>query len=272
MVLHTPHITARDAITASGYRHNEVAAYLGIDAPKLSKSLSGVRRFNPTELERLSELTGVAIEALKPAQHSDGPTQNPRHSGEDFARRKQAIVDAAWPLFTARGYQAVTVADIARHAGMSTPAVHYYFHSKNEIFIATLDRCSEQAAGRRAFVADIEDPAQRLLTFAKVQLDGSEESMREWTTWAQFWSASPSFADAKHATAVAYARWQKQLRSIVDDGLAAGRFNTDDPEAMINAVTAMIDGLGVHMLSGVLTPDAAQNAVTAYLNTWIRST
>ena len=51
--------------------------------------------------------------------------------------------------------------------------------------------------------------------------------------------------------------------------MATGRFTGGDPDAMINAITAMIDGLGVRMLAGVLTPAAAKEAVTAYLNTWI---
>lgn len=273
MVSTSPHPAARAAIQAAGLRHNEVAAYLGIDASKLSKSLSGVRKFNQTELERLADLTGVSVDSLRPSPEVHAGTPNPRISGEEFARRKRAILDAAWPLFTERGYAPVTIAEIARTAGISTPAVHYYFSSKNEIFLATLELCSQEAAARRAFVAEITDPAERLLRFAEVQLDGSPEAKREWTTWAQFWASSPSFPDVKEATAVAYSRWQQQLRAIVDEGLATGRFNTsnpDDAEDMVNAVTAMIDGLGVRMLAGVLTPQAASDAVTAYLNTWIK--
>ena len=269
MVLTQPHLAARAAIKAAGLRQREVAAHLGIDASKLSKSLSGVRKFNQTELERLADLTGVTVESLRPSSAPASGVDNPRLSGEEFARRKRAIVDAAWPLFTERGYQTVTIADIARAAGVSSPSVHYYFRSKNDIFLATLELCSQQAARRRAFVADIADPAQRLLRFVEVPLDGSPDAKREWTTWAQFWASSASFDDVKEATTVAYAHWQDQLRSIVDEGLAAKRFITAHPEDMVNAVTAMIDGLGVRMLAGVLTPDAAVDAVTTYLNTWI---
>nr|VDG63750.1 TetR family transcriptional regulator [Streptococcus thermophilus] len=270
MVSTSPHPAARAAIQAAGLRHQDVAAHLGIDASKLSKSLSGVRRFNQTELERLADLTGVSVESLRPAPDAHTGAPNPRISGEERAQRKRAIVDVAWPLFTERGYATVTIAEIARAAGMSTPAVHYYFKSKNEIFLATLELCSQQAAKRRSFVADIADPAQRLLRFAEIQLDGSPESKREWTTWAQFWASSPSFPDVKEATAVAYNHWQQQLRTIVVEGQAAGRFDTANPDDMVNAVTAMMDGLGVRILAGVLTPEAAIDAVTTYLNTWIK--
>lgn len=269
MVSPQPHLAARDAIAASGLRHRDVASQLGIDASKLSKSLSGVRRFSPTELERLATVTGAPLEALTAPQPESEALPNPRPSGAEFERQRRRIVDAAWKLFTTRGYQTVTIADIGAAAGMSTPAVHYYFHTKNEIFLATIDVCSRFAAERRASAHDIADPAERLLRFAEVQLDGSPDSRRVWTTWAQFWASSASFEDAKAATLIAYSRWQEELRSIVDEGVAAGQFVANDPEQMVDGITAMIDGFGVRMLAGVLTPEAACTAVTVYLRTWM---
>ena len=265
-----PNTAARNAITAAGLRHADVATHLGIDASKLSKSLSGVRRFGATELQRLAEITGVTVDSLRPLStsgSSQAPAARPREA--DWAARRRAIAAAAWPLFTSNGYEAVKVADIAREAGMSSSAVHYYFHSKNDIFLATLDLCSEQAAGRREAVTSISDPARRLVRFAHVQLDGSAEATREWTTWAQFWASSPIFADAKEATAVAYSRWDQQLRAIVLEGMASGQFTASAPEDMMSAVTATIDGLGVQMLIGALSATDAADAVTAYLNTWM---
>ncbi|OEY25493.1 hypothetical protein A0K93_01075 [Corynebacterium sp. BCW_4722] len=269
MVSSHPHQAARAAIQAAGLKQRFVAEHLGIDPSKLSKSLAGVRKFSAGELDRLAELTGVDVECLAMPEPDPVEHPNPRMSGAEFARRKQDILDAAWPLFTARGYQSVTVAEIAAAAGMSQPAVLYYFHSKNDIFIATLDLCATQAAARREFLGEIQDPAERLLRFAEVQLDGSPESKREWTTWAQFWASAPAFSDAQQATAAAYSRWQQGLRGIVEEGIAAGRFYPGEPEPMVNAVTAMIDGFGVRMISGVLSPEQARDAVTAYLRTWV---
>ena len=258
---------ARAAIKAAGLRHADVAAQLGIDASKLSKSLSGVRQFTAVELEKLAEVTGVTVDSLRPlSTENSAPLAHPRQA--EWAERRRAIAAVAWPLFTTNGYQAVKIADIAREAGISSSAVHYYFHSKNDIFLATLDLCSEQAASRRDQVTQISDPALRLLRFAEIQLDGSTEATREWTTWAQFWASAPTFPDARRATAVAYSRWQEQLRAIVLEGMASGQFCTADPDEMINAVTAMIDGLGVRMLAGTLSPVDAAHAATAYLKTW----
>lgn len=270
MVLRHPHSAARAAITAAGLRHADVATHLGIDASKLSKSLSGVRRFSADELDRLAEITGVTVDSLRPlSPDNDDRAPQPRPREAEWAARRRAIAAAAWPLFTSNGYQAVKIADIARRVGMSSSAVHYYFKSKNDIFLATLDLCSEQAAARRSCVSSIVDPAERLVRFAQVQLDGSEEANREWTTWAQFWASSPTFPDAKKATAVAFSRWDEQLRAIVLEGMADGSFTAADAGDMVGAVTAMIDGLGVRMLTGAVSPEDAAGAVAAYLNTWM---
>lgn len=252
-----------------------MATHLGIDSSKLSKSLSGVRRFTAQELHALAELTGVTPESLSSPPTRSGRSvadASPSSFSQEFETRRNLIVDAAWALFTEHGYHSVTIAHIAKAAGMSNSAVLYYFHSKNDIFLATLDLCARQAAQRRAAGPKITDPSERLLHFLRVQLDGSEESMREWTTWAQFWSSSPTFADAKKAASLAYGRWQEQLRVIVLEGMAAGQFIAADPDHMVNAVTAMIDGLGVQLLTGALSPDDAAAAVTAYVNTWFTST
>jgi TetR/AcrR family transcriptional regulator, repressor for neighboring sulfatase len=51
-----------------------------------------------------------------------------------------AILDAAEKLFHERDYEAVTVRDIAEHAGVSHALVHQYAGSKEELFRAVLAR------------------------------------------------------------------------------------------------------------------------------------
>ena len=51
-----------------------------------------------------------------------------------------AILDAAEELFSADGFEAVTVRAIAESAGVSHALVHRYLGSKAEIFRAVLSR------------------------------------------------------------------------------------------------------------------------------------
>ncbi|MDI9889102.1 TetR/AcrR family transcriptional regulator [Streptomyces sp. HNM0645] len=47
---------------------------------------------------------------------------------------RTAIADAALPLFLKHGFDQVTVAEVARHAGVSTNTVFNYFPTKEELF------------------------------------------------------------------------------------------------------------------------------------------
>jgi AcrR family transcriptional regulator len=73
------------------------------------------------------------------------------------------MLDAANALFAERGYEEVSVEDIARAAGVTRGLVHHYFGGRTEVYLALLERLAagreEQlrpAAGRsaRARVAD----------------------------------------------------------------------------------------------------------------------
>src|SRR2546423_562964 len=52
---------------------------------------------------------------------------------------REAILESARRLFSRKGYTGTSLADIARGAGMSTPNVYVYFHSKLEIVYAIYD-------------------------------------------------------------------------------------------------------------------------------------
>ncbi|GGM59034.1 TetR family transcriptional regulator [Dactylosporangium sucinum] len=54
-------------------------------------------------------------------------------------RTRQALSDAATELFAARGFEAVTVADIAASADVAVGTVFNYFRSKEELFFDRAD-------------------------------------------------------------------------------------------------------------------------------------
>ena len=50
------------------------------------------------------------------------------------------MLDAANDLFAERGYEEVSVEDIARSAGVTRGLVHHYFGGRTEVYIALLER------------------------------------------------------------------------------------------------------------------------------------
>lgn len=54
--------------------------------------------------------------------------------------RTYAILDAAFHVFSVNGYHNATVDDIAHEAGVSKGTCYQYFESKEDVFVATIDR------------------------------------------------------------------------------------------------------------------------------------
>jgi AcrR family transcriptional regulator len=71
------------------------------------------------------------------------------HTTTDWreARRRsarEAIVDAAWDLVHEEGLAALSLRDLARRAGITTPTVYAYFDSKNAIYDAMFGRAATE--------------------------------------------------------------------------------------------------------------------------------
>ncbi len=63
---------------------------------------------------------------------------------------RDAIVDAAWALVGDEGLAGLSLRDLARRAGITTPTVYAYFDSKNAIFDAMFGQAADQFAERMA--------------------------------------------------------------------------------------------------------------------------
>ena len=84
-------------------------------------------------------------------------------SGEE--RRTDAILDAAYDIFSAKGYQNATVDDIAQHAGVSKGTCYQYFSGKEEIFVATMQRTLDKLLAEAEAAAEGTNEALARLGF-----------------------------------------------------------------------------------------------------------
>jgi AcrR family transcriptional regulator len=106
-------------------------------------------------------------------------------------RTRQKVMGAARTLFSRHGYEAATIRDIARAAGMSTGAVFANFQDKADLFEAVLaedfDRASEVM--RAAAEASAGQPAAERLSimFAAAFRDGFTDVPLVQAAVAQSW-------------------------------------------------------------------------------------
>jgi AcrR family transcriptional regulator len=79
----------------------------------------------------------------------------PKPTDEDSAKRRQ-IVEGARSIFLARGFDAASMMDIAKAAGVSKGTLYVYFKNKEELFAAIVaQECCTHAEG--AFQLDEND-------------------------------------------------------------------------------------------------------------------
>jgi AcrR family transcriptional regulator len=97
-------------------------------------------------------------------------TRNSGQAGWREARRRSArdaIVEAAWALVGEEGLAGLSLRDLARRAGITTPTVYAYFESKNAIYDAMFGQAARQFARRMAEPHDGADPPAALAATAR---------------------------------------------------------------------------------------------------------
>jgi len=93
--------------------------------------------------------------------------RNRRVAGADPDKRRQ-ILDGALHIFTARGFDAASMSDIAAAANVSKGTLYVYFEDKEHLFVALIER-EREAQKRGAFEAlnHDSDPVRALSNFGQ---------------------------------------------------------------------------------------------------------
>jgi AcrR family transcriptional regulator len=269
----------REAVDAAGTRRG-LAEAIGLDETKLSKALAGRRRFTTAELTAIAAHTGVGLAWLVQGA-GRGVTAEPAPAvrtspAEDPDGARKRILDAAWTLIARRGYHQVRVADVAAAAGTSSAAVHYHFPGKEALLGEALRHNVELAFDRQsAALADLADPHARLLRLLELQMPEGPVLEPEWSIWMQVWveavlDAAPDDQRRRALYREAQDRWFRTVLMTLTDGVAAGVFRPGDQELRARQLTALVDGLGVGVMTRAATPAAMRAALHDFVDHTIR--
>ena len=101
----------------------------------------------------------------KPPQRGPG---RPKKTAGDPAMRNQ-LLKLAEQMFAERGYDGVSLRDLADEAGLTPAMIHYYFKNKDGLYAAMLDDVTSRLLGQieeAAAVGKSEDPFRSLMDIA----------------------------------------------------------------------------------------------------------
>jgi AcrR family transcriptional regulator len=97
----------------------------------------------------------------------------PRYTRLDPAARRDQILDTANALFAERGFEDVSIDDIAKAAGITRGLVHHYFGGRKDVYIGLLEQLGAQREDQlrpptgRSARARVADSVSRWLDWAE---------------------------------------------------------------------------------------------------------
>ena len=181
--------------------------------------------------------------------------------------RKAALVKAMIVEIGQAGSLDVTVAQIARRAGMSSALAHHYFGSKEDMFLAAMRHVlTLYGAEVRGALALAEGPQGRVRAVLAASFSAANFRREAVGAWLNFWLMAQTVPGARRLLAV----YQRRLRSNLLVGLRPLAGARAEPIA--EGLSALIDGL---YLRAVLAPGPADGAAAvatalAYLEAELR--
>ncbi len=177
--------------------------------------------------------------------------------------RKDALVRATIAEIGRAGSLDVTVAQIARRAGMSSALAHHYFGSKEQIFLAAMRHVmSLYAAEVRGALAAADGPRGRLAGIVRASFTTTSFRREAVGAWLNFYVLAQSQPEARRLLSVYQRRLASNLRHALRP-LVGGR-----ADAVADGIAAMIDGVYIREALGRAAPSgpAAAATVLAYLD------
>jgi AcrR family transcriptional regulator len=173
----------------------------------------------------------------------NSPRRRPRRRLDDV--RRPQILHTAVELIRERGLWEVRLSDIAERAGISATSVVYYFGTKDQLFAEAIHVADE------AFYAPLADElGTQAHAGERMALLMHRSAASDWPLWIDLWVYSRHHPETAAAQRHFHERWRMTIEEVVRYGGQTGEWSVSDPAAVALRLSALTDGLAVHMVLG----------------------
>lgn len=149
----------------------------------------------------------------------------------EYQIRRRELVSAAAQVFFDKGFNATTIADIAKAAGVDRASVYYYAGSKSDLFEQTIGDVMEANTVRAEEIAESSEPADIRLASTIVELMRSYEEY--YPMLYAYVREDPATLDVSkkwlNRMRSASRRYEQSLMAIIESGIDEGLFRSDVP-------------------------------------------
>jgi len=168
------------------------------------------------------------------------------------AVRREAFIDVAMQLITAKGYEQMSVQDVLEEVGASKGAFYHYFDSKRALLLAVVERMTDAVLAELAPMLHDPDLA------AVEKLDGFFRGIAAWKgerkdlvmRAIETWASDDNAIVREKSRRLTRDRLVPIIAAIVRQGVEEGRFTVSSPDGTAAVVVALI--LGFQEVAGEL--------------------
>jgi len=153
-------------------------------------------------------------------------------------RRIQEILTTAAELFGERGYDAVSLEDVAERLDVTKGSLYYYFASKDELVTAAIETLGNEWTARLERLPEAQDgpPGKRLRALIREHVT---IAVREYPGALRLFLVPQDWPSAQRARIKALrGQHDRVFRQVIEEGFAAGEFTMTGVDTVLQCMHA----------------------------------
>ncbi|WP_328671640.1 TetR/AcrR family transcriptional regulator [Streptomyces sp. NBC_00328] len=165
---------------------------------------------------------------------------------------REEVLAVAMEMIAERGLEKLTMAALGREVGMSSGHLLYYFRTKDELLLRTLEWSEGRLGAERGRLLAARGTArERLDAYVDLYVpDGHRDP--HWTLWLEVWNHSQNADDdARERQAAIEGAWHRDLVALLAEGVSRGEFRPVDADRFGARLRALMDGFSIHVAIGL---------------------
>jgi TetR/AcrR family transcriptional regulator, transcriptional repressor of bet genes len=198
------------------------------------------------------------------------PSVQKAGAGDRKDIRRQQIIEATITVIGRKGYAGTRLADVARQAKVSYGVVGFYFNTKDELLLATLQWLADEytRVWRDAVAKAGTSPADRLRAIIDADFSRKIASEKKIAVWYAFWAEARTRSSYRKLCAQLYNDYHWQVRTLIQELIDQGGYEGLDAHQVTVALNAMTDGmwLDLQIQPRDFDRDFAKRAIEMFLS------
>jgi len=173
---------------------------------------------------------------------------------------RRHILAAALELFSRDGYDATSVAEICRAAGVSKGAFYHHFPSKQSVFLELLNDWVKSISSQVEMLEAGGSVPENFLRMSKLMEGVFRDASGRVSIFLEFWRQANRSPEIWQSSIKPFHTFQDFFASLVQKGIDEGSFRSVDPRLASQLIVSTAVGL---LLQGVIDPESANWGMVA---------